>query len=444
MITSFQADIMLIDNTAPGAAALQGAAPAPLSRFKAIAAITIGNGLEFYDFVVYSFFATLIGRLYFPVADATGQLLLSFATFGVGFLMRPLGGLLIGMYADRAGRKPAVALTLWLMGLSAVIFVVTPTYAQIGIAAPVLILLARLVQGFAIGGEMGASTALLLEYADDRSRGFYTSWQPFSQGLAALLGALVGLLLSNVLAPAELEAWGWRVAFAIGILVIPVGLVIRRRLEETAPAAHASEHASSMQLLREHGRALAASVLLMIGVASSTYIVVYYLSNYAVSQLHMPLSLGIWAACVAAGVQVVLSPFAGRLADRFGRRPVVLWSRVALLAMIYPAFVLINAEPGLARLLVVVGCLSVPMSLTSPASMVLVSEVLPQRLRATGLSIAYCVAIAIFGGFAQFFSTELIHLTANPNAPAFYVIGCGLVSLAGLAMVPETLGRRLS
>ena len=296
----------------------------PLSRTRAIAAITIGNGLEFYDFVVYSFFATLIGRLYFPVGNATGQLLMSFATFGVGFLMRPLGGLLIGMYADRAGRKPAVALTLWLMGLSSLVFVVTPTYAQIGILAPMLVVLARLVQGFAIGGEMGASTALLLEYADDRSRGFYTSWQPFSQGLAALFGALVGLLRSNVLAPAALESWGWRLAFVIGILVIPVGLIIRRRLEETAAPPSTREADATLPLLREHRRALVASILLMIGVASSTYIIVYYLSNYAVSVLHMPLSLGIWAACIAALVQVVLSPFAGRLADRVGRRKVVL------------------------------------------------------------------------------------------------------------------------
>nr|WP_231908056.1 MULTISPECIES: MFS transporter [Cupriavidus] len=429
--------------SSPPAETGAGVASPPLSKVHAIAAITIGNGLEFYDFVVYSFFATLIGRLYFPVADPTGQLLLSFATFGVGFLMRPLGGLLIGIYADRVGRKPAVALTLWLMGLSSVIFVVTPTYAQIGMAAPLMILLARLVQGFAIGGEMGASTALLLEYADERSRGYYTSWQPFSQGLAALFGALVGLALSNLLEPAALESWGWRVAFVIGILVIPVGLLIRRRLEETAPAGEHGEEVPGLALLLAHRRALAASILLMIGVASSTYIVVYYLSNYAVSQLHMPLSLGIWAGCVASVVQVLLSPFAGWLCDRLGRRPVVLWSRVALLVGIYPAFALINAEPSLARLLVVVGCLSVPMSMSSPASMVLVSEVLPQRLRATGLSIAYCVAIAIFGGFAQFFSTELIHLTGNPNAPAFYVIGCGLVSLLGLAMVPETLGRRL-
>lgn len=407
----------------------------PLSRVHAISAITVGNGLEFYDFVVYSFFATLIGRLYFPVDDPTGQLLLSFATFGVGFLTRPLGGLLIGMYADRVGRKPAVALTLWLMGLSSLIFVVTPTYAQIGVAAPLLILLARLIQGFAIGGEMGASTALLMEYADERSRGFYTSWQPFSQGLAALFGALVGLLLSNLLEPAALDAWGWRAAFVLGILVIPVGLLIRRRLEETVPSRQAEAETPQMALLWSHRSELAASILLMIGLASSTYIIVYYLSNYAVSQLGMPLSLGIWAGCVAAAVQVLLSPFAGWLCDRLGRRPVVLWSRLALLVMAYPAFAWINAAPSLARLLVAVGLLSVPMSMTAPATMVLVSEVLPQRLRATGLSIAYCVAIAIFGGFAQFFSTELIRLTGSPNAPALYVIACGLVSLVGLWLV---------
>lgn len=435
------------NTTAPaydGVAGAQAGAHTPaLSRTRAIAAITIGNGLEFYDFVVYSFFATLIGRLYFPVDNPTGQLLMSFATFGVGFLMRPLGGLLIGMYADRVGRKPAVALTLWLMGLSSLIFVVTPPYAQIGLLAPIMVVIARLVQGFAIGGEMGASTALLLEYADDRTRGFYTAWQPFSQGLAALLGAITGLVLSNVLAPADLEAWGWRLAFLIGILVIPVGLLIRRRLEETATPARHGEHAAQWPLLRQHGREVIASILLMIGLASSTYIVVYYISNYAVSVLKMPLSLSIWAACIAALVQVVLSPFAGWLSDRIGRKTVVLWSRVALLAMIYPAFVLINAEPSLARLLLVVGCLSVPMSMTAPASMVLVSEVLPRRLRATGLSIAYCVAIAIFGGFAQYFSTRLIQITGDANAPALYVIGCGLVSLIGLAMVPETLGRRL-
>ncbi|SDR62273.1 MFS transporter [Paraburkholderia tuberum] len=417
-----------------------------LSNAWAITAITIGSGLELYDSVVYNFFATLIGPLFFPVGNAFGQTLLSFATFGIGYVMRPLGGLVFGRYADRVGRKPAVILTLWLMGLSAMILVLAPSYAQIGLMAPVLVVLARLLQGFAIGGEMGPASAMLLEYADEHSRGFYTSWQPFSQGLAAVLAALVALTLSNLLNPSALSGWGWRIAFVIGIMVIPVSMIIRRRLEETLTPAHAKAATAggARQLLKEHWAKLVASVLVMIGLASAVHIVVFYLPNYAVIQLHMPLSQTIWAGFVGSLILAALSPFSGWLSDRIGRRKVVFWSRVALVAMIYPAFVLLNAQPTLVRLLIVAACLAVPMAMTSAATLVLVSEVLPQRLRATGVAVSYYGAVVIFGSFSQFFSTILIHLTANANAPAFYVIGCGLVSLLGLAMVPETLGKRLS
>ncbi|MGH8350008.1 MAG: MFS transporter, partial [Pseudomonas sp.] len=215
---------------------------------KAIAAITIGSGLEFYDFSVYSFFATLIGRQFFPVESTLGQLLLSLATFGVGFGMRPIGGLVLGAYADRVGRKPAMMLTLWLMALGSLLFTIAPTYAQIGLFAPLIIVLARLIQGFAIGGEVGASTAMLMEHADDRSRGFYGSWQLFSQGLSFLLGALVALALSSSLSPEALESWGWRVPFALGMLVIPVGIYIRRHLKETA-AEQGHEAVSSVRVI---------------------------------------------------------------------------------------------------------------------------------------------------------------------------------------------------
>ncbi|UIF84566.1 MFS transporter [Cupriavidus sp. UYPR2.512] len=417
----------------------------PMSKASAITAITIGGALELYDSGVYNFFATLIIPLYFPVGNPFGQLLLSFGTFGAGYLMRPLGGLVIGAYADRRGRKPAVLLSMWLMAFSALILVVTPPYAQIGILAPVLMILARLVQGFAIGGEMGSATAMLMEYADERSRGFYTSWQTASQGIAAVFAALVALTLSHSLSPAALEHWGWRVAFLIGILVIPVGQVIRRRLEETLePPARKKAAAGGWQLMRQHWRELVASVLLMTGLAAAVHLIAYYLPNYATFQLNIPRGDAVWAGFVAAGMMVIFGPIAGRMSDRFGRRTIVWWSRLALLVMAYPAFVVINAFPSLTCLLVVVGCLAIPMAMTSPATLVLVSEVLPQRLRATGMAVTYYMAIAVFGGFAQLFSTVLIHLTGSPNAPAFYLMGCGLVSLLGLKMVPETLGRRLS
>jgi len=417
-----------------------------MSKTSAITAITIGGALELYDSGVYNFFATLIIPLYFPVGNPLGQLLLSFGTFGAGYVMRPLGGLIIGRYADRRGRKPAVLLSMWLMAISALILVLTPPYAQLGVLAPTLMILARLVQGFAIGGEMGSATAMLMEYADDKSRGFYTSWQTASQGVAAVFAALVALALTNWLPPQALESWGWRVAFLIGIAVIPVGQVIRRRLEETLPVAEnkkAGKPKGGWKLMREHSRELSASILLMIGLAAAIHLIAYYLPNYATFQLHIPRGQAVWAGFVAAAVMVVFGPIAGLLTDRLGRRRVVWWTRVALLVMAYPAFIIINAYPSLPCLLIVVGLLAVPMAMTSPATLVLVSEVLPQRLRATGMAVTYYLAIAVFGGFAQLFSTLLIHLTSSPNAPALYLICCGLVSLLGLRMVPETRGKRL-
>lgn len=430
---------------------LDVACAAPVRRDKprrrAIAAITIGNGLEFYDFTVYSFFAVLIGKLFFPVSGSIGQLMLSLATFGVGFVARPLGGLLIGLYADRVGRKPAMALTLWLMGLGSLLFVVAPTYTQAGMAAPLLIVLARLLQGFALGGEVGASTALLMEYADDHSRGYYGSWQLFSQGVSVLLGAVVGLSLTNGLSADALQSWGWRVPFAIGILVIPLGLYIRRHLEETAaaPAAGAGGHecAGLSEIFRAHGRVVAAGVLVTIGGTSATYIVLHYMTSYAATVLKIPLGLSMSAGCVAALVQVALSAYAGRLSDRIGRKPVILWSRVAMLALVYPAFMLLNARPSLAMLLAVVAMLAVLLVLNTVPSVVLITELFPRRIRASGLSVVYCIGVLVFGGFAQLIATWLIELTGNASAPALYVIGCGLISLVGLALVGETAGRRL-
>jgi MFS family permease len=434
---------------APSAAtpAIEHAKPRqkPISRPAAIGAITVGGALELYDSVVYNFFATLIGPLFFPAESAFSQTLLSFASFGIGYVMRPLGGLVIGRYADRVGRKPAVILTLWLMALSAAILVFTPSYSQIGITATVLVVLARLLQGFAIGGEMGPASAMLLEYANEGSRGFYTSWQPFSQGMAAVIAALVALALSNTLTPADLGSWGWRVAIVIGIFAIPVSVGIRKRLEETL--AHPVKKSSPQRigrLMAEQWKPLLASVLLMIGLATAIHVVVFYLPNYAVLQLHIPLSKTVWAGFTGSLILAILSPFAGWLSDRIGRRRVVLWSRVALLVVVYPAFVLLNDEPSLERLIAVTALLAVPMTMTAASTLVLVSEVLPQRLRATGVSVTYYVAVVVFGSFSQFFSTILIHVSGNPNAPAFYVIGCGLLSLTGMAMVRETLGQRLS
>jgi MFS family permease len=412
-----------------------------LSTPYAIAAVTIGSALEHYDSIAYNFFAVIIGRLYFPVEDHVGQLLLSFATFGLGFLVRPIGGLFIGSYADRRGRKPAIMLTLILMTASAPMLVVTPTYAEIGIAATILLLLARLVQGFALGGEMGSACAMLLEYADDRSRGFYTSWQHFSQGLAAVIAALVAITLSNTLPPGALESWGWRVALEVGLLVIPVSFIIRRRLEETLVPQPKAQEKPRLGVARDHWRELTASVLLMIGLAASVHMTIFYLPNYAVFQLQIPMQSSLWAGLLASAVLMLLSPFAGWLSDRIGRRPILLGSRLAVLVVIYPAFVLLNGNPSVFCLLAAVGVLATAMTMMSPPTMVVVSEILPPQIRATGVALSYWIAIVAFGSFSQFFSTLLINLTGSANAPAFYLIACMSLSLVGVAMVPETLRR---
>jgi len=428
----------------PQAAVAATSVRPPISA-RAIAAITIGAGLEFYDFSVYSFFATLIGRQFFPVHSALGQLLLSLATFGVGFGMRPLGGLVLGAYADKVGRKPAMTLTLWLMALGSALFAVAPTYAQIGLAAPLMIVLARLVQGFAIGGEVGASTAMLMEYADDHSRGFYGSWQLFSQGLSFLLGSLVSLALSSSLSAAALESWGWRLPFVLGILVIPVGVYIRRHLDETAAEAPADDDAPSglRQIFTRHRRQVLAGLLLTIGATASSYIVLDYMTNYTVTVLHLPMTVGIGASCLGALVQIGLSIWAGRLSDRIGRRRTIALGSVPMLALIYPAFVLMNHYPTLGTLLAVSLVATLLLVLITVPSVVMLSELFPRANRATGLSVVYCLGVSIFGGFAQFFATGLISLTGNNNAPALYVMLCLVSTLVGLTMVRETAGRPL-
>ncbi len=419
-------------------------------RAKAIAAITLGNGLEFFDFTVYSFFASLIGAQYFPVHGSLNQLLLAVGSFGVGFFMRPLGGVVIGAYADRAGRKAAMTLTLSLMAIGSAIIAFAPTYATIGIAAPALIVFSRLIQGFAVGGEVGASTAMLLEYADGRTRGFYGSWQYVSQALNAVCGALLGLALSALLSKHALESWGWRVPFVLGMLVAPVGIYIRRHLDETlhdasltTGQAQASGGHPLRELLTRHPLGLLAGVVTTIGGTAANYIVLFYVATYAIKILGLPMSVGMSAALVAALVTAVCSPFAGSLSDRVGRKWVMGVSRVLLILVIYPAFIAIHAWPTVPTVLSVVAGLAVLVAFTAVPNIVLLPELFPRHLRVTGMSVVYSVGVAIFGGFAQFFATLLIKLLDDQTAPAWYLIGCGVVSLLIFPWIHEPAGQSL-
>ena len=410
---------------------LTAGAPHALSRFRLIAACTIGNALEFYDFVIFSFFASTIGAVFFPAQDTTVQLLLSFGTYGVGFFLRPLGGLVLGAYADRKGRKTATVLTLFLMALGTAMIGLAPTYASVGVAGPLIVVLARLLQGFSAGGEVGASTTLLAEYAPPSERGFYGSWQLASQGLAVLAASGMAWAMSSLLPADQVKAWGWRVPFLIGIFIVPIGVWLRRALNET----HANEDdtrtrsISSLSItLRDHLDKVIAGVGMIIGGTASNAVVVLYMST----------------GLMAGLVTLVVSPIAGALSDRFGRKTVAGISYLLMALTIYPAFLLLNAHPLLSTLLGVVIFLGALNAGGGAPIIITLAEIFPVEVRATGMSLVYALGVAIFGGFGQFIVTWLIAATGSPVAPAYYVIACCASTLIALFSIPEMSRKVLS
>src|SRR5882757_1027216 len=372
----------------------------PLDR-RAVAATVVGNALEFYDFLTYSFFAVYIGRAFFPTASEFASLLLSLATFGVGFFTRPLGALLIGAYADRAGRRPALILTISLMTVGTLGLVLTPSYAAIGIAAPVTLVIARLIQGLALGGEVGPSTAVLLECAPPGRRGLYTSWQSGSQGAAIFAAGLIGVPLAALLSKEQLADWGWRVPFALGLLIVPVALYIRRRLPETLLAPGTRGSADVMRLLwRHHRRSMTLAILVIMSATISTY-VNNYMTTFALTTLGLPASKAMLATLVLGAAILVGAGLGGRLSDRFGRKPVMIASRIAAMLATYPAFLFLVSEKSVGALVFVTALLGLLVVVSSVASLVALTEIFPNEVRSSGLALSYAVSVSVFGGTTQ-------------------------------------------
>ncbi|MDP5008746.1 MAG: MFS transporter [Glaciimonas sp.] len=415
-----------------------------ISRAKAITAITVGNGLEFFEFTSYSFFAIIIGKLYFPAEGEFAQLLMIAATFGIGFIARPVGGLILGLYADRVGRKAAMTLTLTLMAIGSGLIVIAPTYTYIGIAAPMMIVLARLLQGFALCGEMGASTSLLMEYADNNSRGFYGGFQLLSQNLSALCGALMGLGLTTYLTTEALESWGWRVPFAIGLLMGPLGVFIRRNLDETLQHSKQEKivQPSVRTIFSEHWRAILTGICVVSGGTAGVYISMYYMPTYA-KILHLPMSSGLMASCVAAAVASIFAPISGIAADRFGRKRMLAIGGILLIVGVYPAFLIITTYSALPVFLLTVGILSMVTMFIAVPMVVILPEMFPHNIRATGISIVYCISVSVFGGFAPFISTLLIQQSGSNLAPSWYLLFCCALTLLAIPFVPEKSGQPL-
>lgn len=398
-----------------------------------LAAVVAGNALEFYDFLIFGFFALQIGATFFPAKDATGSLLLTLATFGVGFLTRPLGGMVIGPLGDRIGRKPAMLFSFGLMGFSIAGLALTPSYASIGLAAPLLVVLFRLLQGFALGGEVGPSTAFLLEAAPAQKRGLYVSFQLATQQVAILVSGVVGLVLSSTLTPAHLSSWGWRVAMLLGLAVVPFALVIRRRLPETFQRQTQEKSGLNRAQLKT-----AAMTLLMAAAMTIATYTLNYLNVFASHTLGLPPAPAFGAVALAGLCGAIFNPISGWLSDRFGRKPVMIAAYALLCAAGIPCFALMAQLRTAASLYIAVLVMAPLLALGSSAAMASLAESLPPPIRSGGIGIIYALAITVFGGSASFVVAWLTAVTGSPLAPAWYMCGALLIGLLAMLAMRET------
>ena len=415
--------------------------PKSFSVKRAAFAATIGNMLEFYDFITYSFFAIEIGHTFFPAHSEYGSLMLSLATFGAGFVTRPIGGIVLGIYSDRVGRRPAMLLSFALMGVAILAVSLTPSYNTIGLAAPIIVLVARMAQGFALGGEVGPTTAYLLEIAPPDRRALVVSWQPASQQIAATAGALVGVILSKTMAPEAVEAYGWRLAFLIGALCLPFGLWMRRTLPETIPhdgrGTEAIENSGHLKLARQYIRVIVLALMILASGTIATY-VTQYMTTYAKDTLRVAPPLAFAVSLVSNGLGIAGALLGGWLADLLGRKPVMIWPQLVALVLTYLTFLWIVHAPGALSLLLGFGALSLIGSLPFTAFYAVFTEALPQEIRGGVFATIYAIAIASFGGTAQLVVTWLLHFSGNPLAPAWYLLLAAVVGLIAMSLMPET------
>ena len=411
---------------------------------KIIAAATIGNVFEWYDWSVFAFVATYIARNFFPSQDPTAALLSTFATFGAGFLARPVGALVIGWVGDRFGRKASLMTTIWIMAVGTIATAVIPNFATIGVWAPVLLVLARLLQGISTGGELGGSLAFIIEWAPGNRRGFYGSFQQASTVIGVLMGSGLAAILNSLLSPDQMTAWGWRIPFLIGSLLLPVGIWMRRDVEDT-PVYRASKDAPAVSTPVGIGFVM---VLRAIGLGicwtTCQYLILTYMATFTHRLGGLTETQALWSNTAGLIFAIVLTPVMGLLSDHVGRRPLLLVVNLFFAFGGYFIFRFVSSAPGLSWIVItqcVLGCIMAIHLGVGPAA---ITEIFPTKSRSFLNSLAFALVVTIFGGFSPYIATWLIATTGSPIAPAIQLLVTGLIATATVAFSRETAYRNLS
>ncbi len=412
------------------------------ARRRAILSCAVGNFVELFDFGIFGLFAAQLGANFFPGNDPVISLLSAFATYGVGFVMRPVGAIVIGAYGDRHGRKAALIVTVGVMAGATALTGLLPSYGSIGIWAPILLVLCRLVQGFSTGGEWGGAAAFLVEYAPPGRRGYIGSMQQFSVGLALIAATLSAAVLNSSISKQGMIDWGWRIPFIFGFVLAPVGLYLRTRVLET-PAFDrtVSQHQVSARPVRDSFTTYRRPVLAAFGVAIvgtvGNYIFNIFMPSFATGELHLPASTAYYSTAFAAVVLTVFTPIMGILSDKLGRKPVMLTSALGYVVLGYPLFLLPVTMNNAMGLVIAQSISAVLLAMYAGPLCAILSEMFPTRVRYTALSIGYSLAVTIFGGFAPFIATFLIRATGSPISPSIYVMFGAAISAVSLILIKD-------
>ena len=404
------------------------------ARIWSVVRVSSGNFLEMYDFMVFGYYASAIGDAFFPAGNPFLSLMLSLMTFGAGFLMRPLGAIVLGAYSDKHGRRAGLLLTLSLMSVGIFSIACTPPYATVGLLAPLIVLTGRLLQGFSAGMELGGVSVYLSEIATPGHKGFFVSWQSGSQQVAVMFAALVGVLLSAILPPGQMTIWGWRVPLLLGCAIIPVLFQLRRSLKETDEFVAHKHHPATSEILRSlstNWRIVAIGTMLVTMTTVSFYMITAYTPTFGNTVLHLATRDSLIVTLCVGASNLFWLPVMGALSDRVGRRPLLVVFTILMLLTAYPAMLWLAHAPSFARLLAVELWLSFFFGSYNGAMVVFLTEIMPANVRTSGFSLAYSLATAIFGGFTPALSTYLIHLTGNRAVPGLWLsfaAACGLVA----------------